>query len=225
MWKVLDTGIHTAEENMEIDRKLLVDLKDEPILHLYGWAKPSATFGHFIKIGEHLKTPSILDLAKRPTGGGIIFHTFDLAFSVLLPASHPEFSDNTLSNYHYINSAVARALKASDLLPDEPVPLDPPSKHFCMAKPTKYDVMIGGRKLAGAAQRKMKQGLLHQGSISIAPPNEAFLDEVLLPDSRVKEAMLENSYALLTHDYTPSDLQAMRREIEEKLTRELCQKS
>lgn len=225
MWKVLDTGIHTAEENMEIDRKLLAELKDEPILHLYRFAKPSATFGHFIKIEEHLKTPSMLDLAKRPTGGGIIFHTFDLAFSVLLPATHVAFSDNTLSNYHYINSAVARALEAVDLLPDEPLPLDPPSQHFCMAKPTKYDVMIKGRKLAGAAQRKMKQGLLHQGSISLAPPDEAFLEDVLLPGSRVKEAMLKHSYAILPHEYTQSDLKTLRREIEEKLTRELCQRS
>lgn len=224
MWTVIETPPSSAFEIMEKDRQLLADLEETPILHLYEWEAQAATYGHFIKIEEHLKTPSILDLAKRPTGGGIIFHTFDLAFSVLLPASHPAFSDNTLSNYHYINSGVARALEATELLPNEPIPLDAPSTHFCMAKPTKYDVMIGGRKLAGAAQRKMRQGLLHQGSISLAPPNEAFLDEVLLPGSRVKEAMLQNSYAVLGPDYKPDDLKALRFEIREKLKRELCPK-
>lgn len=224
MWTVIETPPLSAKEIMEKDARLLADLKDTPILHLYEWEAPAATFGHFIKIEEHLKMPSILDLAKRPTGGGIIFHTFDLAFSVLLPKSYVAFSDNTLSNYHFINSRVAKALEASDLLPHEPLPLDAPSTHFCMAKPTKYDVMVQGKKLAGAAQRKMRHGLLHQGSISLAPPNEAFLTKVLLPGSRVKEAMLENSYAVLGPNYKPQDLAELRLEIREKLKRELCQK-
>jgi lipoate-protein ligase A len=35
----------------------------------------------------------------------------------------------------------------------------------CFANPVHADVMVNGRKVAGAAQRRARAGLLHQGSI------------------------------------------------------------
>ena len=35
----------------------------------------------------------------------------------------------------------------------------------CFANPVRADVMMNGRKIAGAAQRRTRSGLLHQGSI------------------------------------------------------------
>jgi lipoate-protein ligase A len=39
------------------------------------------------------------------------------------------------------------------------------SQHLCFANPVRADVMIDNRKIAGAAQRRTRAGLLHQGSI------------------------------------------------------------
>src|SRR5207247_11363031 len=39
------------------------------------------------------------------------------------------------------------------------------SGYNCFANPVRADVMIGGRKIAGAAQRRTRSGLLQQGSI------------------------------------------------------------
>ena len=39
------------------------------------------------------------------------------------------------------------------------------SRHLCFANPVSADVMIDSRKIAGAAQRRTRAGLLHQGSI------------------------------------------------------------
>jgi lipoate-protein ligase A len=39
------------------------------------------------------------------------------------------------------------------------------SRHLCFANPVSADVMIDSRKVAGAAQRRTRAGLLHQGSI------------------------------------------------------------
>ncbi|MFN2477371.1 MAG: hypothetical protein ABR526_13640, partial [Chthoniobacterales bacterium] len=37
----------------------------------------------------------------------------------------------------------------------------------CFANPVESDVMANGRKIAGAAQRRTRAGLLHQGSIQL----------------------------------------------------------
>ena len=103
------------------------------------------------------------------------------------------------------------------LLPHEPEPLDESSKHFCYAKPTKYDVMLGGRKIAGAAQRRTKAGLLHQGSIGIALPKKEILQDVLLPDTEVVKSMQENTYPILGEGWTKSELNDVRQQLKQAL--------
>jgi len=227
-WKHIDTGKRSAAENMALDAALLEDLKveREPILHLYDWNQEAATYGHFIKPEKCLNLEGVeklsLQLAKRPTGGGIIFHTCDLAFSVLVPATHPTFSLNPLDNYAFVNNRVIEAINQmvelpAELLPAEPTPLDESCKHFCMAKPTKYDVMIQGKKVGGAAQRKTKDGYLHQGSISLGLLSEESLNEVLNLQTQVQEGMRRNSFSLLGENWTQKELIEARLELRHHL--------
>jgi lipoate-protein ligase A len=41
-------------------------------------------------------------------------------------------------------------------------------RSHCFANPVRADVIVNGRKVAGAAQRRTRAGLLHQGSIQVA---------------------------------------------------------
>jgi len=217
-WKVVDTGIMSAAQNMAHDVSLLNELEassERAILHLYEWKLPSATYGHFIDPNVYLTKEAflLLDLAKRPTGGGIIFHTTDWAFSMLIPAGHEAYSINTLDNYAFVNHLVIEAISHFSgreanlsLLPNHLQGVDKHSAHFCMAKPTKYDVMLGGKKVGGGAQRRTKNGYLHQGTISLALPDRDLLNKVLQPDTCVYEAMLKNTSTLLPFNSTSRDL-------------------
>lgn len=209
-WRIIETKSTKAEKIMQKDRELLEDISSyaEPILHLYEWEGPSVTYGHFIDPSKFFCMQSAqeegISLARRPTGGGIIFHLWDLAFSVLIPASHPAFSQNTLENYAYVNAAVLDAIEEflqnkenAELTKQDGHLIGRGSEHFCMAKPTKYDVMIRGKKVAGAAQRKTKEGLLHQGSISLMMPSQRILEKVLLPELSVAHAMQTFTFPLL----------------------------
>src|SRR5437867_3091333 len=98
MLAILDTQCNPAEENMRRDGELLQNLGDKPILHLYDWSTPSLTYGYFIRPEKYLNLQELqkqgIAYAKRPTGGGIVFHIWDLAFSFLMPSSAPGFSLN-----------------------------------------------------------------------------------------------------------------------------------
>jgi len=204
MWKVIDTGSRSPDENMEIDRELLSHLHpdDQPILHLYSWSVPSATYGYFVDPARFLNKAKAVDwglqLARRPTGGGIVFHTSDLAFSVLVPSGHEAYSGDTLAHYRYVNErvldAVAGLAEIPSLLPLDPVAENEAHGRFCMAKPTIYDVMVGGKKIAGAAQRTKGNGFLHQGSIAIQLPEKKMLQDLL--DPAIIEAMEEVTFVL-----------------------------
>jgi lipoate-protein ligase A len=131
-----------------------------------------------------------------------------MAFSVLVPAHLSEYSTNTLDNYAFVNCAVREAvrdfLQAARaelvLIENDAAALDASCGHFCMAKPTKYDVLLAGKKVAGAAQRKTKQGFLHQGSLSLVLPDAEYLARVLLPNVPVVQAMQQVSCPLLGAD-------------------------
>ncbi len=228
-WEVRDTGIATAEENMRYDAALLEHLSSEkgPILHFYDWETPSATYGYFMQPERWLNMEEVkkrgLSLARRPTGGGIVFHIWDMAFSALVPSHAPEFSLNTLDNYALINEAVLAAVSelSSEILnfTFEDAPFQGLGcQHFCMARPTKYDVLLQGRKIAGAAQRKTKEGFLHQGTISLLFPEEEYLRAVLKPGTGVLEAILAHSHPLLKD---PKDLNPAKQALKKLLATHL----
>jgi lipoate---protein ligase len=210
MLKIIDTKISSAEENMAIDEKLLLSLDPNGscILHKYQWQGLCATYGYFIKPEnffdlEATKTMK-LNLARRPTGGGIIFHIWDCAFSVLMPSNHKCFSNNTLKNYEFINNCVLMAVQEflssqndPSIITEDFIAHNDSCNNFCMAKPTKYDVVINGKKVAGAAQRKKNNGYLHQGSISLVMPDIGYLKKILLPNIKILDAICSYTYPLL----------------------------
>lgn len=237
-WEILDTGVQSAEENMRLDAELLANAESfsKPILHLYEWEGDSATYGYFTNPSTLLNLDNALTLglklARRPTGGGIIFHLWDLAFSVLVPASCPEYSRNTLDNYAFVNNAVLSA--AQEFLEGHPplaltsesfTPWDSHCAHFCMAKPTQYDVMWEGRKIAGAAQRQTKAGFLHQGSIALIAPPRNYLERVLLPGTQVAEAMQAYTCPLLGAKCSKGELDAGKAHLRALLATHLSRSS
>lgn len=205
-WEILDTGKALAKRNMEIDGDLLqkISIEPHPTLHFYEWEGNSATFGYFARPETLLNLEAVsryqLHLARRPTGGGLLFHITDFAFSLVVPSSHPLYSHNTLDNYARINRIVELSVhellgRDSQLLVEEPQ-INTPAINFCMGKPTKYDVMIGERKVAGAAQRRTKHGLLHQGTIHLALPDWNLISQ-LVKDKQVVESMQAYSVGIV----------------------------
>jgi lipoate-protein ligase A len=218
MLTILETKKESPEKIMSIDSELLSHLKNDPILHLYRFEGRCATYGYFVKLEdlvdlERAKQEEIR-FARRPTGGGVVFHIWDLAFSFLLPASHPKFSKIPLENYQFVNSIVLEALNldSAQLTPDA---FEEPAHchRFCMARPTEYDVIYRGKKLAGAAQRKTKKGYLHQGTVSIGPPDVDLLKNLLL-EKEVVQAMQSYTFSLVD---SVGKIEEARRRVEERL--------
>jgi len=221
-FEILTTKALYAEATMRFDEQLLAGLQDQPIIHFYDWELDSATYGYFVKPEEYLNMQGVqrshLHLSKRPTGGGIIFHNWDMPFSVLIPSLSPLFSINTLENYAFVNQAVLRAvthfLGASlHLTPLDLPASDSSSTRFCMARPTKYDLMLGGRKVAGAAQRQTKKGFLHQGTIALSIPDYHYLEKVLLPGTAVAFSMQQYTQPLLKGNPTQKEMVDAKKEL------------
>lgn len=224
-WKIIDSGKKSAQELMMLDAALLRDLREEsqPILHLYEWDRDSLTYGYFIDPFLYLNREVLdqkgINSARRPTGGGIIFHWTDFAFSILIPASCSYFSLNTLDNYRLVNRWVAQSVhplaksKTFEFFTEEFKSTHTYYEKFCMAKPTIYDLMIGGRKVGGAAQRRTKDGYLHQGSIHLTMPSISLMRDILKTDWGVISAIESISFPLIGEFVSSKDLEIAKNKI------------
>ncbi|MEX1012986.1 MAG: hypothetical protein WDZ27_04755 [Waddliaceae bacterium] len=177
-WTIIDSGKGTATENMAHDYALLSQLSSMtgPTLRFYEWHTPSVTHGYFMEPASWIQE-SKLDSAKRPTGGGILFHGHDFTFSVVIPKSFPAYTLNTVENYRYVNQLVMNALNSLGTFDLSLSSSKSPNLTYCMIRPTIGDIMMDGKKLAGGAQRRTRHGFLHQGSVNLFPIPQSGMEE------------------------------------------------
>jgi lipoyl(octanoyl) transferase len=160
---------HSAATNMAIDEALL-ETASTPLIRFYRWKSPALSFGYFGKFADVAEYVGERDLVRRWTGGGIVFHGEDLTYSIVIPATDAAFEESSVSIYEKIHSALRDALLAIGkeavvaAVADRGTGISD-AGYSCFANPVRADVILNGRKIAGAAQRRTRAGLLHQGSI------------------------------------------------------------
>ncbi|MHC1766962.1 MAG: lipoate--protein ligase family protein [Verrucomicrobiia bacterium] len=166
-WHFLRSGRQPAALNMAVDEALLANAAalGEPVLRSYGWVEPAATFGYSQPYAQVAAWTRLRPLIRRPTGGGLVPHDADWTYSVVFPPPHPCYRMKAVESYRWIHEWLQRALSrtgvASELAPI-PVKTAPGQ---CFAGAEKWDLLLDGAKIAGAAQRRTRSGLLVQGSI------------------------------------------------------------
>ena len=158
--EVHDPEPHAAALNMAIDEALLLTARD-PTLRLYHWVEPAVSFGYFGKWTEVQRAWPNRDAVRRWTGGGIVPHGDDITYSLIVPSAHPFARLGPLESYRAIHEALAVALGSASLA----TRAAPKISEACFENAVQHDVVVAGKKIAGAAQRRSKLGLLHQGSI------------------------------------------------------------
>ncbi len=168
-WDFWDDGVREPAMNMAVDEALLLQAagRGRPLLRFYAWDRPAVTIGYvqtFAAVPAEGHT-----VIRRTTGGGVVFHDHDLTHSVVIPPGHWLTAVPPIKSYAFVNDAVRQGLAdcqvAAELTHQEiPKSVDR-LRMVCFTTPTRYDVMLGSRKIAGAAQRRTREGILHQGSI------------------------------------------------------------
>lgn len=166
-----------AALNMAVDEALFAEART-PILRFYRWQTRSLSFGYFGRYTDALVQSDHRDLVRRWTGGGIVLHGDDLTYSVIVPRPHPFFSRSSREIYSALHEAIRLALQASQIEATLARQSAPKISEDCFANPVRADVLSGDRKIAGAAQRRTRAGLLHQGSIQRCDLPARFRDDL-----------------------------------------------
>lgn len=165
---------------MAIDEALLRSFDpaaSPPAVRLYGWNPPTLSLGRFQKAAEVLDLERCradrVAIVRRITGGGVIYHADELTYSLVCapeqipPAASIKDSFRVLTGFllSFYRTLGLEAAYAADVVPEgtrlgERTP-------FCFAGKESFDILAGGRKIGGNAQRRLKGVIFQHGSIPL----------------------------------------------------------
>lgn len=204
-----DTTPRRGPEQMALDEALLENVR-LPILRTYTWDGDWVSFGYSQSFADVAKNAPDRELVRRWTGGGIVPHQPDWTFALMIPRDAPLARVRPITSYCQIHEAISAVLTQIAIPTALSTDQATGAEVACFrGRPAQYDVLTpGGTKLCGGAQRRTRQGFLHQGSLQhITVPSHfgeclgralATEVEAFIPPQRtldLAETLTKNKYA------------------------------
>lgn len=172
-WLLWRDTAHEPWFNMAADELLLGEtgkFDGRVLVRLYRWDRKSVSFGSAQIYPAELEQD--YTLVRRPTGGGVVYHDIDLTYTVVVPPGHEITKLDRMESYRIFHRALLEGLTGSGVaaeLAQEGTPHVERATMRCFVSPSRFDVVApDGGKYAGAAQRRTRMGILHQGSILLS---------------------------------------------------------
>ena len=162
---VIDYGIISPEEGLELEERLLSDGKDA--VAIYTRDGPTVSLGRFNNVDEYVDTnyakKNTIAIVRRMSGGSAIYSDRDqIVFSVV--TKRDSFASKSES-YEIICNRIVDTLAHLGIEAEY--------------KP-KNDVLVNGMKISGCAQYRNRDTLLHHGTLILRLDSER-MDSVLRP--------------------------------------------
>jgi len=110
---------------------------------------------------------------RRGSGGGAVLGRSLVLLDLALPRSHPLYRADVTESYRWFGATWCDALRSLGLdastvaiatARSDGARLDPLRRRVCFGGLSPYEVVVGGRKMVGLAQRRRKGGALFQAA-------------------------------------------------------------
>jgi lipoate-protein ligase A len=184
---IIDETPHPAALNMAIDEALLLGGGDCPLFRAYHWLQRPVSIGYFSSWEQASALYPNREIVRRWTGGGVVEHGTDFTYSLLLPSEAGPAPNRDL--YRETHGAIVQTLAAMGrtravVARGSEARAEINMVAACFEKSVENDVEIDGIKVAGAAIRRWRTGVILQGSVqrvSVGPGFAAELAQTLSP--------------------------------------------
>jgi lipoate-protein ligase A len=179
-WRLVDTGPLDGPADMAIDEALLEAFDSAcspPVFRLYGWNPPALSLGRFQDPAATLDLERCreegIPVVRRITGGGVIYHGEELTYSIVCAQRHLPPSLTIKESYRHLTGFLLDFYRdlglAATWAVDGAGNAPKPGRRtpFCFAGREDFDVLVGGGKIGGNAQRRLRGAIFQHGSIPL----------------------------------------------------------
>lgn len=176
---------------MAIDEAILnsaINGLSENTIRFYTWRPSAISIGFFQSMKEEVDVDvakkSGVDLVRRYTGGGAVFHQHELTYSLLI--SEKDLPSDIIKSYEHICRGIILGLADLGVTASfSPI----------------NDIIVGAKKISGNAQTRKGGYLLQHGTILLDIDVEKMFSLLLVPDEKMKDKLIKNVKERVTSLY------------------------
>jgi len=184
-WRLLLTGDMRAFDNMALDEAILrcVAAGTSPAtLRFYGWNPSAVSIGYFQGIEQEADLDVCrekgVDVIRRLTGGGAVFHAHDgeITYSLAVKDDYPGIPKKVLDSYTLLCGGLIAGFRRLGLDAEfEPI----------------NDILVKGKKISGNAQTRRFGGILQHSTLlcDVNPPLMFSLLKV--PNEKIRDKLIQ----------------------------------
>jgi lipoate-protein ligase A len=208
-------GTHDATENMRRDHELWQRAEGsagplEARMRLFRFQPHGITLGHAQRPEDELDLGRCradgVAWAVRPTGGRAIFHAEEWTYSMVGRLDDPEWGGAQRQTFERIGALLRDSLAVlgieSELARASGGGTAPRGQGRaaapCFATTTRLELIRGGRKLVGSAQRRGARAFIQQGSLLLSDGHLRLTDYLRIPEPSRADARVSLA-AVSTH--------------------------
>ena len=177
-FKLIRSPVSSAAYNMAFDEQIFEHYLEDGVgvFRVYRWEGPAFTYGFSQNPQNEINLKRCAEegvqIAKRMTGGGILFHDDEITYSFVCNKDDVGESPGTLVSYRNICKFLISFYESLGLtsrfaleaggFKDRCAP-----QQLCSAAHEKYDIIIGTKKIGGNAQKRKRLAIFQHGSIPL----------------------------------------------------------
>jgi lipoate-protein ligase A len=183
-FRLINTGFHDGFYNMGLDEALLEGVaqgRSLPVLRLYSWRPPAVSVGYFQGLTQEVDLESCtrhgVDVVRRISGGGAVFHHEELTYSIIMPLGHPLAGETIQGSYQRICLGIIQGLALLGV-----------SSRFAGIN----DILVEGRKISGNAQTRRMGCVLQHGTLLLASDVDLMFELLLVPQEKLKDKCIQD---------------------------------
>jgi len=181
--RIVEFGVaHTGQWNMACDEWLLESVLGggPATVRVYAWSRPTVSLGYFQQPADVESSPRLteIDHVRRLSGGGAIVHDHEWTYSCVVPPGDTRNSpgDRLYARIHQTLIDEISAI-AGHNIPELQLrgqaSRDTQSPVLCFSRTAADDVIYGGHKIIGSAQRRRRGAILQHGSLLLKRSSHA----------------------------------------------------
>ena len=185
LWRLLDTGVRTATENIALDETILEARSKNLIpntIRLLQFAPPAVLVGYHQAIENEVRinycNNNGIDIQRRVTGGGTIyFDTTQLGWEVIAKFGDLGFHRVAPKLFKIVSEGIIAGLRKLGI-----------NAQF---RP-RNDIEVYGRKISGTGGTEMGDAFLFQGTLLIDFDAEAMVKALRIPVEKLKSHEIDS---------------------------------
>ncbi len=173
-WRLMPFETGTAYRNMAVDDYMAEYAQQYrvPVIRFYRWQPAALSIGYFQKHAQEVNEAACkqngIHWVRRPTGGRAVLHQHEITYCVAMPLQYPGLPSSVTESYRWLSLGLVSGLRRLQLPAEMAVTQRTTARGetaACFDSPSRYELLVAGRKVVGSAQIRKGDVLLQHGSI------------------------------------------------------------